>query len=191
MSVCSVLFRREIAINEDGESGIFFPEDVVAFEDFAFICEYISRCNGLIEVLPFRGYLYCNRAGSSTAKMHTAKEIRYALQPVLDAGKRINDTKFIAHKLQYAFRFMALWYENAARSSWQDFFGDCENRKICMQELERYADIYMGAREVALYKKTAMWIIRKYPKAGWILAKTAGKLIINDKKDKFSGIVSN
>ena len=46
-----------------------------------------------------------------------------------------------------------------------------------MQELERYADIYMSAPNVALYRKIAMWVVRKHQGIGWLLAKTVGKLV--------------
>lgn len=47
-----------------------------------------------------------------------------------------------------------------------------------MRELERYADIYMEAPEVALHRKAAMWIVRNQPGAGRLLAKTAGRFIL-------------
>ena len=47
-----------------------------------------------------------------------------------------------------------------------------------MEELERYADIFMSAPNVSLYKKAAMWIVRKHPSIGWVLANTLGRLII-------------
>ncbi len=182
MSVCSVLFRRERIMNEKGKPEIFFPEDVVAFEDFAFICKYINRCKGLIEALPFRGYLYCSHPDSSATKRHTAKEISYALKPILNIGEMMDDTDFIAHKLQYTFRFMAFWYERAIQDSRYDFSPDSEDWKVCIGELEQYADIYMKASNVAIYKKIAMWIVRKHPCMGMILSRTIGKLVICHKK---------
>lgn len=177
MSLCSVLFRREVIMGERGETPLLCPEDVVAFEDFAFVCEYASRCNGWIEKLPFDGYFYCRRKGSSSTGIYTAGEISHALQPVLAVGERMG-TGFTAHKLQYAFRFMAFWYEEALRSGRGEFSPGSENWRICMGELERYADIFMKAPNVSLYKKAAMQIVRKHPAIGRILAKTLGKLII-------------
>ncbi len=177
MSLCSVLFRREVIMEESGKPTILCPEDVVAFEDFAFVCEYASRCNGKMEKLPFDGYFYCKHRGSSSTGTYTAREICHALQPVLAVGERMG-AGFTAHKLQYAFRFLAFWYEEALRSSRDNFLPDSENWRICMEELERYADIFMSAPNVSLYKKAAMWIVRKHPSIGWVLANTLGRLII-------------
>lgn len=177
MSICPVLFRREKIVDMEGRPKFFCPEDVVEFEDFAFICEYVSRCQGFIEVLPFRGYFYCKRKGSLTAKKYTVEEICHALEPILSVGERMNQVNFNAHKLQYAFRLMAFWYEEAFQSSRQDFVSDSENWIRCRREIERYADIYMKASNVALYRKGAMWIARKCPDIGWLLAKTAGRVI--------------
>lgn len=177
MSLCSALFRRKVIMGEEGKPTIFCPEDVVAFEDFAFVCEYASRCSGRMEKLPFDGYFYCKHKGSSSTGIYTAREIRHALQPVLAVGEKMG-AGFTAHKLQYAFRFMAFWYEEALRSTREDFFPDSDNWKICMKELERYADIFMKASNVSSYKKAAMWIARKHPVIGRILAKSLGKLLI-------------
>ena len=164
-------------MEESGKPTILCPEDVVAFEDFAFVCEYASRCNGKMEKLPFDGYFYCKHRGSSSTGTYTAREICHALQPVLAVGERMG-AGFTAHKLQYAFRFLAFWYEEALRSSRDNFLPDSENWRICMEELERYADIFMSAPNVSLYKKAAMWIVRKHPSIGWVLANTLGRLII-------------
>lgn len=175
MSVWSVLFRRELIMDTEGKPTIFCPEDVVGFEDFAFICEYVSRCNGFIERIPYYGYFYCKHKGSLSTKRYTAEQLSYALQPVLAIGEKMNDMNFNAHKLQYSFRFMAYWYVEALRSSKNDFSPNCKNWKICMRELERYADIFMKAPNVAIYKKIAMWMVRRHPGIGWILAKTIGR----------------
>lgn len=178
MSICPVLFRRELIMDTEGKPTIFCPEDIVEFEDFAFICEYVHHCNNFVERLPYCGYYYCKRRGSLSRKRYTAEEISYALQPILAIGEKMNDTNFIAHKLQYAFRFMAFWYEEALYSNKHDFSPSCKNWRICMQELERYANVFMNSSNVAVYKKIAMWIVRKHPGIGWILSKTVGRLII-------------
>ena len=103
------LFCWKVIMGEEGKPTIFCPEDVVAFEDFAFVCEYASRCSGRMEKLPFDGYFYCKHKGSSSTGIYTAREIRHALQPVLAVGEKMG-AGFTAHKLQYAFRFMAFWY---------------------------------------------------------------------------------
>ena len=176
MSLCSALFRREIIFNTEGKVKVYCPDDVTVFEDFAFICSYLSLCTGYVEVLPFRGYFYCKQPGSF--RVHTAGEIKKALLPILDAGRRIKDDDFIADRLQYTFRFMAFWYEETFRNSKHDFSPACENWKICMNELERYADVYMKADNVAFYKKVAMWIVRNHPEFGRVLVKMAGSLFI-------------
>lgn len=177
MSLCSALFRREVIIGESGKTMVFCPEDVVAFEDFAFVCEYASRCNGWIEKLPFDGYFYCKHEGSSSTGIYTAEEIRHALEPILAAGEEIHAPAFTSHKLIYAFLHMEFWYKEAFRSSRRDFSPDSENWRIYMREMERYADIFMDAPNVPLYKKSAMWMARKHPGMGWILAKTLGRLV--------------
>lgn len=177
MSMWAALFRREKIMGVEGEPVLLCPEDVVAFEDFAFVCQYVSRCNSFIEKLDFDGYFYCKHKGSLSTGIYTAREIRHALQPVLAVGEKMG-AGFTAHKLQYAFRFMAFWYEEALRSTREDFFPDSDNWKICMKELERYADIFMKASNVSSYKKAAMWIARKHPVIGRILAKSLGKLLI-------------
>lgn len=177
MSLCTMLFRREIIMDAGGKPALLCPEDIVAFEDFAFILEYISRCSGFMEVFPFYGYFYCKRKGSTTGISRTAKELCYALQPVLDAGDRVDDANFVAHKLLYVFLMMEFWYKEALKSSRHEFSPQCEDWRVYMRELERYADVYMNASSVALYKKLAMWVVRKHPEMGWFLAKTAGRLV--------------
>lgn len=177
MSMYATLFRRKIVMGAEAGEALFCPEDVVAFEDFAFVCKYVSRCRGFVEVLPFQGYFYCKHKKSLTARRYTAKEIRYTLQPILAVGEGMKNSQFIAHKLQYAFMCMEFWYREASRCNRSDFSPDCENWTIYMQELERYADIYMSAPNVALYRKIAMWVVRKHQGIGWLLAKTAGRLV--------------
>lgn len=177
MSLCTMLFRRTLIMDADGKPGLLCPENTVAFEDFSFICEYISRCNGFMEILPFYGYFYCKHDASLTSKRYSVEKLCYALQPMLTVGERIGDTDFVAHKLQYAFLIMEFWYKEVLRSSKYKFSPKCESWRIYMQELERYADIYMNASNVALYKKMAMWIVRKHPEAGRFLAKTAGRFV--------------
>lgn len=177
MSLCSALFRREVIMGESGKTMVSCPENVVTFEDFAFVCEYASRCNGWIEKLPFDGYFYCKHEGSSSTGIYTAKEICHALQPILAVGEKLHDPAFISHKLLYAFLHMEFWYKEAFRSSRHDFSKDSENWRVYMREMERYADIFMNSPNVSLYKKTAMWMVRKHPGMGRILAKTWGRLV--------------
>jgi hypothetical protein len=47
-----------------------------------------------------------------------------------------------------------------------------------MKEMERYVDIYMNSDKVSWYKKLAMWIVRKHPDLGRLLAKTVGRKIL-------------
>ena len=178
MSCNSALFLREKILDEAGRLLLSFSEDVVNFEDFAFVCEYLHRCNGFLEVLPFHGYFYCKRPGSLTTKRHSAGDLCQALQPILRAGEAIDDCHFTAHKIQYAFRFMAFWYEEARYCSRREFSPESESWKICMRELERYADIYMNAPNVLPHRKLAMRIARQYPRLGWFLAKTAVRVIL-------------
>ena len=174
MSICSTLFRREKIMDKAGKLLVSCPEDMAVYEDFAFICEYISRCSGQMEVIPFRGYLYCKHRGSLTDRAYAVQEIQYALKPILAIGEKLNDSTFIAHKLQYAFRFMAFWYEQAYRYSKEQFSPGVESWEICMQELEKYADVFLLAPNVAFHRKVAMWVIRKHPNAGRWLARIAG-----------------
>ncbi len=178
MSLCSVLFRREIIMDAEGNPVILCPEDVVAFEDFAFVCKYISYCNGFMEIVPFRGYFYCKHERSSSTNRYTVKEICYALKPIMDVGNRIKSEDFVAHKLQYAFRFMVYWYEESMRGNKDDFSPACEDWKVCMRELERYVGFYMSAPNVAVYKKIAMWIVRKHPHAGRALTNAISRLLL-------------
>lgn len=176
MSICTALFRREKIIDGTGELLVTCPENVPVYEDFAFICEYISHCTGKIEMVPFRGYFYCKRRGSLTDRTYSVPEMRNALDPIFNVGERMNDDTFIAHKLQYAFRFMAFWYEKAFLRSNGDFSPDTAVWKECREEIEKFADVYMKAPNVAFHRKIAMWIARKHPKLGLLLAKAAGKL---------------
>lgn len=178
MSLGTVLLRREKIMDERGELLISCPEKVAAFEDFSFVCQYLSRCDGTWEVLPFYGYFYCKRKGSLSCKKWSARELSYALHPMLAVGESLGDRGFICHKLQYAFRFMAFWYVEACRSGRREFSPHCESWRICMRELERYADVYMEAPDVAFHRKVAMWIVRNRPEIGRLLAKTAGKFML-------------
>lgn len=178
MSGNSALFLREKIIDEAGGLRISFQEDVTNFEDFIFICEYLYNCTGFLEVLPFHGYFYCKHPGSLTTQIHSVEELCQALQPILRIGEALNDKHFIAHKIQYAFRFMAFWYEEAHRLRRRDFSKKSESWKFCIRELERYADIYMKASNVLPHRKLAMWIVRKHPNLGWLLAKTVGRVIL-------------
>lgn len=176
MSLGPVFFRREKIIDKDGKLLVSCPEDVVAFEDFVFICRYLSFCDGIWERLPFYGYYYCKHAGSASSKRWSVEEISHALEPILTIGEGTNDAAFAAHKLQYAFRFLALWYEEAFHQKKRDLLADCAVRKKCVQELEKYADVYMDAANVSWQRKLAMWIAREHPMAGWWLAKIIGRL---------------
>lgn len=49
MSVSPALFRREKILDEQGMLLIDFPEELVDFEDFAFICKYLCRCDGFLK----------------------------------------------------------------------------------------------------------------------------------------------
>lgn len=178
MSCNSSLFLREKIFDKAGELFISFPEAATSFEDFAFVCEYLLCCNGVLEVLPFPGYFYCKHPGSLTTRTFLAEELYRDLQPILRAGEAIGDEHFTAHKLQYAFRFMAFWYEEAFRCSRQGFSEQSESWKLCMRELERYADIYMKASNVLPHRKLAMWIVRKHPNLGRLFAKTVGRVIL-------------
>lgn len=178
MSVCPVLFRREKIMDEQGKLLVDFPEELVGFEDFVFICRYLSRCDGHMEVLPFYGAFYCKHEGSLTSQIHTVYELCQAMRWILRIGDQAGGEEGIAHKLQYAFRFMAFWYEEALRCKRADFSPGCESWKICMEELERYADMFMASQKVAGYQKAAMWIVRKNPEFGRLLAKTIGRVIL-------------
>lgn len=178
MSSNSALFLREKIFGKAGKRLISFPEDITNFEDFAFVCEYLLRCDGVLEVLPFHGYFYCKHPGSLTTKLYSVEELYQALQPILRVGEAVHDEHFIAHKLQYAFRFMAFWYEETHRLRKRDFSKKSKSWKFCMRELERYVDIYMKASNVLPHRKFAMWIVRKHPNLGWLLAKTVGRVIL-------------
>ncbi len=178
MSMCAALFRRERIMGMGTDTPLICPESVVAFEDFAFICQYVSRCNSFVERLDFDGYFYCKHKESLSNRIYTAREFCHSLEPIMTVGEQIQNPKFVSHKLIYAFLVMEFWYKEALRSKKYDFSPDSENWKICMKELERYADIFMKASNVSSYKKAAMWIARKHPVIGRILAKSLGKLII-------------
>ncbi len=178
MSVTPVLFWREKIIDKQGRLLVEFPEDIDEFEDFAFICRYISRCEGYMTVIPFYGVFYCRRSGSLSKKVHTVYELRRAMQFILEIGEQAGDGTLTAHKLQYAFRFMAFWYEEALRCEKKEFSPNCESWKVCMEELERYADVFMSARNVSFYKKVAMQIVRKHAGLGRVLVKIAGRLMV-------------
>lgn len=178
MSSGPALFLREKILDKEGKLLIFFPENVFNFEDFIFICNYLHCCEGFLEVLPFYGYFYCKRKGSFSTKVYPVEELYQDLQPILRVGEQIDDGHFEAHKLQYAFRFMAFWYEETYRCSRKEFSKGCESWKMCMRELERYAEIYMKAPNVMPHRKLAMWIVRNHPNLGWFLAKTIGSVIL-------------
>lgn len=178
MSNGPALFLREKIFGKDAELLISFSEDVTNFEDFAFVCEYLRSCTGFLEVLPFHGYFYCKHPGSFTSTALSVEELYQDLQLILRVGEAVNDGHFTAHKIQYAFRFMAFWYEEILRCSRKEFSQESESWKICMRELERYADIYMKAPNVPPHRKLAMWMARKHPKLGWLLAKTVGRVIL-------------
>lgn len=177
MNLGPVLFRKEKIFTEEGKLSVFCPEDVAGFEDFAFVCEYLKQCNDIWEVLPFHGYFYCRRKGSQTYREWSAEELSHALQPVLAVGMGMHDENFISHKLQYTFRFMAFWYERACRCSGHTFTPDCIDWKVCMRELNRFADVYMKSSDVAWYRKLAVRIVRRHTKTGWLLAKTIGRIV--------------
>ena len=151
---------------------------MTSFEDFVFICRYLSQCDGYMEILPFYGAFYCKHAGSLTKEGYTVYDLRRAMQLILEIGEQAGGGKLTAHKLQYAFRFMAFWYKEALRCARKDFSPDCESWKICVEEIERYADIFMSAGNVSFYKKMAMQVVRKHRALGRILAKTIGKFLL-------------
>lgn len=177
MSLGPVLFRKEKIIDKAGKLLVACPEDVSGFEDFAFICAYLMQCNGIWEILPFHGYYYCRHERSQTYREWSAEELSHALKPILDVGMRMNDEKFISHKLQYTFRFMAFWYERAYHSSRSVFTPECMDWKVCMRELERFADAYMRSSDVVWYRKLAVQIVRKHGDIGWLLAKIFGRIV--------------
>lgn len=177
MSVSPALFLRDKIMDEQGTLYVCFPEDVFDFEDFAFVCRYVCRCSRIMEVQPFHGVYYCKHEGSLTTKKHTAEELCQSLQPILDIGKRVDCDDFISWKYQYTFRFIVFWYERALLSRRKEFTSECEDCKICLREMERYASIFMMSSKVTLYKKAAMWIIRRCPGFGYLLAKTIGKVV--------------
>lgn len=177
MSVSPALFLREKIIDKQGKLQICFPENVFAFEDFAFVCRYLYNCDHFLEVEPFHGVFYCKHKGRLTTKIRTAKELYQSLQPILDIGKQVGDNDFISWKYQYTFRFIVFWYERALLCRRKEFTPECEDSKICLREMERYASVFMMSSEVSLYRKAAMWIIRKCPDFGWLLAKTIGKVV--------------
>ena len=183
MSLGPALFRREKIIDKNGKLLVSCPEDTVAFEDFAFICRYLNQCNGIWARLPFYGYQYCKHEKSLTSKRWSQQELSHALEPVLAIGEGMGDPGFISHKLQYAFRFLALWYEEAFRQGKWDSFKKWPGREICEKELEKYADIYMDSPDMPWCRKLVMRIVREYPKAGWYLAKAMGQFGMFEEND--------
>lgn len=177
MSLGPVLFRKEKIVTIEGELLVKCPEDAVGFEDFSFICEYLSKCNGSWETLSFQGYFYCRHGGSQSHRDRSAEELFHALQPMMAVGRRMNDENFISHQLQYTFRFMALWYERAFRYNRRVFTPECADWKICMREMERFADVYMKSSDVIWYRKLAVWIVRRHSSMGRIIAKTIGQIV--------------
>ena len=177
MSSCRTLFRREKILDEKGELKLYFPENVVSFEDFSFVCEYIYRCRGILEILPFYGYYYCKRKGSLTSKRYSAAELRHALQPIMEVGNRMGSS-FHAHQIQYTFRFLAYWCRETYRCSRREFAPGTKNWDICMREMERYAGVYLLAPNVSLMKKLALLIAWKMPGLGWILVKVLGRVVL-------------
>ena len=178
MSVSPALFRREKILDKHGKLLIEFPEELDDFEDFVFVCKYISMCDGFMEVIPFYGVHYCKCKGSLTTEIHTVYELRHAMQMIFEIGEEVSGGELIEHKLQYTFRFMAFWYKEALRCDKKDFMPNCESWKVCMEELDRYADIFMTGKNVSGYKKVAMQIVRKYPRLGRLLAKTIGRFLL-------------
>ena len=172
------LFQRYKNLDHARKLLIYLPENGKNFEDFAFNCQYVSRCHGFMEILPFHGYFYCKRPGSVSTSSYSVRELYRDLQPILQVGEQMASEGFTAHKIQYAFRFMAFWYEEAYRRGKEDFAPGCESWDVCMRELERYADIYMKAPNVSLYRKVAMWIVRCHPEIGRSLTKTVGRFLL-------------
>lgn len=177
MSVSPALFLREKIMDDQGMLQICFPENVFAFEDFAFVCRYICRCNRSLEVQPFYGAYYCRHKGRLTTKIGTSKELYQSLQPILDIGKQMDDSNFVSWKYQYTFRYIVFWYEKASQSRKREFRPESENREICRREMERYASAFLTSARVSLYRKAAMWMIRICPVIGWLLARTVGRVI--------------
>lgn len=178
MSVCPALFRREKILDRQGNLLVEFPEELVDFEDFVFVCRYLSKCEGFLEVLPFHGVLYCKHEGSLTSQTRTVYELCQAMRWILQIGEQAGEGKVTAHKLQHAFRFMAFWYEEALRCKKAEFSPGCESWDVCLKELERYADIFMVSGKTAGYQKAAMWIVRNIPELGRLLAKTVGRVLL-------------
>lgn len=181
MSVSPALFWREKILNKQGKLLVKFHEELVEFEDFVFVCEYISKCEGFMEVIPFYGAFYCKCSGSLTTEILTVYELRQAMKMILEIGEGVIGSELIAHKLQHSFRFMAFWYKEALRCKKRDFMPNCKSWKICMEELERYADVFMTEKNVSYYKKIAIQIVRKYPELGRLLAKTIGRVMLRTK----------
>jgi glycosyltransferase involved in cell wall biosynthesis len=174
MAVWSKLFRREKIVDKKGNLLLSFRENQNRYEDFVFICEYITACRGTIRLLPERLYYYCFRKDSLSRQKTEASVIKENLKPVLALKKKIREKSFTAPELFYTETFVKQWYFQIIMCSAKERKLLSKDSMILKKEAGRYAEKYIKSEQPAWFKKAAVWLMFRHGKIAEYAAEMAG-----------------
>ena len=177
MAVWSKLFKRNKLQNEDGSLKIRFREDQCRYEDFVFICDYLSECSGEIRLLPLRLYYYYSGEDGLSHKPYNAAIMKQNLQPILDLKSKIMDTSFTAPELFYTENFIKQWYIQGISHSRKELVRLSKDRALLAEEASRYLSVYLHSPKVHILKKAAAWLMVKHSGAAAFLARAMRKFV--------------
>lgn len=179
MAVWSKLFKSSKIKNEDGSLKIKFHEDQCRYEDFIFICDYLSECSGEIKQLSRRLYYYTRSEGGLSHQPYTAVMMKQNLQPILNLKKKITDTSFTAPELFYTENFVKQWYIQGMEYSRKELTQRTEDRTLLAEEAGRYLKVYLRSPKVHILKKAAAWLMVKHSSVATVLMRALRRVVSN------------
>lgn len=159
MAVWSKLFKSSKIKNEDGSLKIKFREEQCRYEDFIFVCDYLSECTGEIMQLSQRLYYYTSSEAGLSHQPYTAAMMKQNLQPILDLKDKVTDTSFTAPELFYTENFVKQWYIQGMEHSKRELIQLSEDRALLAEEASRYMKVYLKSSRVHILKKAAAWLM--------------------------------
>lgn len=162
MAVWSKLFKSSKIKNENGTLKISFREDQCRYEDFIFVCDYLTGCSEEIRLISQRLYYYTRSEGGLSHQPYTAEMMKQNLQPILNLKKKITDTSFTAPELFYTENFVKQWYIQGMEHSREELVCLSEERALLVEEAGRYLKVYLQSPEVHIMKKAAAWLMVKH-----------------------------
>lgn len=171
MAVWSKLFKSSKIKNEDGSLKIQFREDQRRYEDFIFVCEYLSECSGEIRQLSQRLYYYTCSEGGLSHQPYTAMLMKQNLQPILNLKDKIKDPSFTAPELFYTENFVRQWYIQGMEHSRREIMQLSEDRALLAEEAGRYLKVYLQSPKVRMLKKAAARLAVRNSGAATVLAR--------------------